>query len=181
MYVWGPFLDPQLTIHPSKYRCSIKKSNWIGHIFLSVGQTQIDSYLPKSVTCCLGPNWLESLRFEPPNPKFPRSQKWLQVSFKDLFSRQYIVIFFKFSNAIGHSKVYIVLRKLIAIMNEPLFIKDFSMDGWNPSMFSLLQNLTFGERNKVCGMNIFGFFHQGNLRTLIISQSNQSIKWVWCI
>ena len=64
--------------------------------------------------------------------------------------------FFKLSFAIGHSKVYIVLRKLIAIMKEPLFIEDCSVDGWNPSIFSLLQNLTFGERNKVSDMNIFG-------------------------
>jgi hypothetical protein len=41
-------------------------------------------------------------------------------------------------------------------MKEPLFIEDCSVDGWNPSIFSLLQNLTFGERNKVSDMNIFG-------------------------
>jgi hypothetical protein len=109
-------------------------------------------------------------------PNSQEAKKWLQVFFVDLFSRQYIVLSFKFSFAVGHSKVYIVLRKLIAIMNEPLFIEDFSMDGWNPSMFSLLQNLIFGERYKVSDMNILGFFHQGDPTTLIIRQSNQSIK-----
>jgi hypothetical protein len=54
-------------------------------------------------------------------------------------------------------------------MNETLFIEDLIMHGWNPSMLSLLQNLTFEDRNKVSDMNIVGFFNQCSLKTSLLA------------
>jgi hypothetical protein len=54
-------------------------------------------------------------------------------------------------------------------MNETLFIEDLIMHGWNPSMLSLLQNLTFEDKNKVSDMNIVGFFNQCSLKTSLLA------------